>query len=150
MATDMEADMAMAALLTRGRIKPTAQRCAVLAALLEASTRHELVQADEIYAAVQCSGRSISLAQVHNILKRLAEAGLVERYRPGDAPSLFAAKRAQRFSALLLCLKCRHRAGFLGPALSAEFAGALAASGLRVQEQIAVARGLCRRCRPEG
>lgn len=66
--------------LRRIGLRATPQRLAVLAAL-EALPHPD---ADSVWAAVQQSHPSVSLATVYNTLERLGEAGLIQALRVGE------------------------------------------------------------------
>lgn len=71
---------AWAGALRRVGLRATPQRLAVLAAL-EALPHPD---ADSVWAAVQQSHPSMSLATVYNTLERLGEAGLIQALRVGE------------------------------------------------------------------
>ncbi len=82
-ATDLGSDW-----LTRAGLRPTRQRVA-LAALLVGDGQHRHVTAESLFAAVQKSGDSVSLATVYNTLRAFCDAGLLQEVTVDGSKSYF-------------------------------------------------------------
>lgn len=69
-------------------LRPTRQRVA-LAALLVGDGQHRHVTAESLFAAVQKTGNSVSLATVYNTLKAFCDAGLLQEVMVDGSKSYF-------------------------------------------------------------
>jgi len=74
--------------LSRAGLRPTRQRVA-LAALLVGDGQHRHVTAESLFAAVQTSGESVSLATVYNTLRAFCDAGLLQEVTVDGSKSYF-------------------------------------------------------------
>ncbi|EAQ01707.1 transcriptional regulator, Fur family protein [Pseudooceanicola batsensis HTCC2597] len=74
--------------LNRGGLRPTRQR-ALLAELLIGDGQHRHVTAESLFAAVQDSGQSVSLATVYNTLRAFCDAGLMQEITVDGSKSYF-------------------------------------------------------------
>ncbi|WP_135503827.1 iron response transcriptional regulator IrrA [Roseovarius aestuariivivens] len=74
--------------LARAGLRPTRQRVA-LAALLVGDGQHRHVTAESLFAAVQDSGESVSLATVYNTLRAFCDAGLLQEVTVDGSKSYF-------------------------------------------------------------
>lgn len=128
------------------RVKPTRVRVQVLGTLMERTPAEGLISAEDIYRAVLLRGEPIVLATIYNVLSRLADEDLIERYRPGEGPALFCPRREQRFGALLVCGGCGHVRGLHTTALQTQLSALAHEHGFAITEPTAVLRGRCARC----
>ncbi|MCR9146334.1 MAG: transcriptional repressor [Rhodobacteraceae bacterium] len=74
--------------LSQAGLRPTRQRVA-LAALLVGDGQHRHVTAESLFAAVQDSGDSVSLATVYNTLRAFCDAGLLQEVTVDGSKSYF-------------------------------------------------------------
>ena len=74
--------------LSRAGLRPTRQRVA-LAALLVGDGQHRHVTAESLFAAVQHSGESVSLATVYNTLRAFCDVGLLQEVTVDGSKSYF-------------------------------------------------------------
>lgn len=74
--------------LAKGGLRPTRQRLA-LAALLVGDGNNRHVTAESLFASVQETGETVSLATVYNTLTAFCEAGLIREITINGAKSYF-------------------------------------------------------------
>lgn len=74
--------------LSKAGLRPTRQRLA-LAALLVGDGKNRHVTAESLFAAVQETGESVSLATVYNTLRAFCDAGLLNEITVDGARSYF-------------------------------------------------------------
>ena len=74
--------------LASGGLRPTRQRT-LLAELLVGDGQDRHVTAESLFAAVQDSGQSVSLATVYNTLKAFCDAGLMQEITVDGSKSYF-------------------------------------------------------------
>jgi len=74
--------------LTQGGLRPTRQRM-LLADLLIGDGKNRHVTAESLFASVQDSGQSVSLATVYNTLKAFCDAGLMQEITVDGSKSYF-------------------------------------------------------------
>ncbi len=74
--------------LTKGGLRPTRQRM-LLADLLVGDGKNRHVTAESLFASVQETGQSVSLATVYNTLKAFCDAGLMQEITVDGSKSYF-------------------------------------------------------------
>ncbi|WP_141100908.1 Fur family transcriptional regulator [Roseateles aquatilis] len=135
-----------AAVLRRFGVKPTAMRVQVYEVLRAHAPGDRLMTPDEIYSEIRRDGGSIGLPSIYNVLSLLADVSLIERYRLGEGPALFSARRAERLGALLVCGGCGQVSGRRSAALEAQIRALAGEQGFTLAETTVVLRGLCNAC----
>jgi Fur family ferric uptake transcriptional regulator len=90
-------------LKTRGKLRATTERFAVLDAVLETQGHFD---AENLYYRLITSGMKISKATVYNSLDLLKDAGLVSKYRFAENTSRYEKVLGRPQHHHLICLEC--------------------------------------------
>jgi len=129
-------------LATQG-LRSTSQREAILNAFIEAGQH---LSADELYARVKKSHKSIGYATIYRTLKLLSEAGLAEERRFEDGFTRFEYKNPNTHHDHLICTGCGNIFEFENESIEALQQDVARKNGFKVQSHKLEIYGLCAAC----
>lgn len=127
----------------RGRLRPTRQRLAVIAAL---DTFDDFRSAQEIHERVTDQGESVGLATVYRALAALAEADEVDMLRTGDGEAIWR-RCSNDHHHHLVCRSCGATVEVEGPVVEKWTRTIAAEHGFTEISHTLEVFGTCRACR---
>ena len=132
------------ACLAQRALRFTAQRRDVLAEVL-ASRGH--FGAEDLYASLRASGRSVSLATVYRTLGLLCECGLIRQAPRWEDRERYESVYGQQHHDHMLCVECGRVIEFCDDELEALKSRICRRHGFAPIDHRIGIRGLCRTCR---
>lgn len=127
----------------RGAARSTRQRRAVREAMTSLS---DFISTQDLHAALQQRGDSVSLATTYRVLQSMAEAGEVDVLRNDEGEAIYRSCRADHHHHHLLCRRCGATVELEAPRIERWAAETAAAHGFTQVDHTIEIDGLCPAC----